>query len=153
MCITDLDRDWETKYLIKYSTYQSFDISRLSVVVGSTPASMKSVKLQDLFSEYSFNPVAMRHEFSKPKRYEDPIYVNGYIFDISLDPYGDNEPQILTFPLENLSNIRDLLLKQPLNTEILIDDTWPIPLQSALKTLSDLSAYSKQFSLDRDWES
>ena len=90
----------------------------------------------------------MRHEFSKPKRYEDPIYVNGYIFDISLDPYGDNEPQILTFPLENLSNIRDLLLKQPLNTEILIDDTWPIPLQSALKTLSDLSAYSKQFALE-----
>lgn len=98
-------------------------------------------KLSELFDSYSIDPVTKQITFSNPtERAYHPVtglfnlYDCSYVEFIADNPNTGVQPQLVTFPLTNIDNMRTTILQAPQNTQFNITYASPdiVPYKSIL---------------------
>lgn len=141
----------ECNVYISWILYENVDYTKIEILVSEPDGSNERyVRLYDIFNNYNYDESTMVGQFSGFHNYAPAdIYLN---FNRRIKQWRYNEevverPNITTFPLENIDNMRNLIMTQNHTSNLIIDHNDQAPYGLALSRweipASNVVKYSK----------
>jgi len=126
------------------SPYEECDIDRFTLRRWNTATGeIESIDVLHYFQNYRWNEASNSLIFSKPIRTDN---INQWIsYNFNNDYRKGNEPQLVTFPLENIDLMTEKIMSQANTSALVLDQTDDAPY--------GLPLLSNAFNLQNEWRS